>query len=78
MIASVLGWTAIRNFGLFGYIALPAIATNLKSLWWSRRRAASGRLIAAATLPLAFAAVALAKPSYWTSLGPVEIGRAHV
>ncbi len=27
---SVLGWSALRNFALFGYFAMPAIACNLK------------------------------------------------
>lgn len=27
---SVLGWSALRNFALFGYFAMPAIAYNLK------------------------------------------------
>jgi hypothetical protein len=27
---SILGWNALRNFGLFGYFAMPVIAYNLK------------------------------------------------
>ena len=30
LVVSALGWSALRNFALFGYFALPAIAYNLK------------------------------------------------
>jgi hypothetical protein len=30
IVVSILGWSALRNFALFGYLALPAIAYGLK------------------------------------------------
>lgn len=73
---AILGWQAIRNFGLFGYLALPLTAAGLRGIdaWLPR---AVKRPIVGPTL---FAVVALAlfvlNPQYWTVRGPVGIGLA--
>ena len=46
LFVSVLAWRAVRNFALFGYVALVAVSVNLRHLpepaWWARRRAVFG------------------------------------
>lgn len=40
---SYLGWTAVRNFTLFGFFALPIISSNLSGLNFKKKRSENGQ-----------------------------------
>ena len=65
LFVSVLAWTAVRNFALFGWVALVAVSANLRGLrepaWFARRRAVFAPVLLGG---LALALVLLHIP-YW-------------
>ncbi|MGH7343059.1 MAG: hypothetical protein ACREKH_21445, partial [Candidatus Rokuibacteriota bacterium] len=65
LFVSVVAWRAVRNFALFGYVALVAVSVNLRDLpeptWLARRRTV---LVPAFLAGLAVALVLLHVP-YW-------------
>jgi hypothetical protein len=80
---SALGWQAIRNFGLFAFLALPITSANLAGAATSARKAMAGRLTSAprrspsflfAALLLWGTLLVLARPSFWEGRGPVRLG----
>lgn len=63
---SVLAWTAIRNFTLFGYFALPIIAINLNQVTRQRRLIADNFLLTIAMFLILVVMVGL-YPAYWSN-----------
>jgi hypothetical protein len=62
---SVVAWRAVRNFTIFGWIALPTVAINLRHLpepaWLARRRA----MLAPALLATLAGLLVLLHAPYW-------------
>jgi len=65
-VASVMAWRAVRNFTLFGYLALPLAAANL-TLLFPQRRERNGRYYFGVIIIslLLFSAIILINPAYW-------------
>ena len=72
--SAVLGSLMIRHFVLFGYFALPLIATNLHRgqprPWWSARRAVG----LVAMMGLLTAGLVALHPPYWPTRGTLGLG----
>lgn len=75
VIISVLGWTAVRNFALFGYFAIPLAALNLKNIVGQRSTTTLRQLFfLLLTLFIAGAALVAVNPSYWSTRDASGIG----
>ncbi len=74
LVLSVLGWQAIRNFGIFGYLTLPITASNFAGLEKKLPRAAAKPAVSALLVVLAACGIVALRPDYWTRRGPAGIG----
>ena len=74
LVLSVLGWQAIRNFGIFGCLALPITAANFGGIEKRLPRAAAKPAASALMIVLVACGLVALRPGYWTGRGPVGIG----
>jgi hypothetical protein len=72
----VMAWSAIRNFALFAYFALPLAAVNLKGLVGGEGKTSSSRSILKVSAALAVIALVLViiKPAYFVSSNRGRVG----
>lgn len=72
----VMAWSAIRNFALFAYFALPLAAVNLKGLVGGEDKTSSSRSILKVSAALAVIALVLViiKPAYFVSSNRGRVG----
>ena len=71
---SYLGWTAVRNFTLFGYFALPILATNLKVLFFKQKETETEYFVAASLAALTLFGLFFLNSSYWANRISLGLG----
>lgn len=69
---SAIAWTAVRNFTLFGYFALPILATNLKAFFSKKKETEIEYFAAASLAALTLFGLFMLNSSYW--LAKIDLG----
>lgn len=74
LLISYLGWTAVRNFTLFGLFALPIMAENCQKLWSKRGAGGLSYLLLANLTFAAGVLLFLIAPRYWQAKADIGLG----
>lgn len=67
LLFSFLGWTAIRNFTIFGYFALPITAINLRNINILKRKTKDDYFLVIISAVFLFLAIVVINPQYWST-----------